>query len=100
MERIALIKREFNVDVTYYKLRQYYLKHGVKWRNTQMVYRNHLVKREGLDQERIQYIKSILKFIINDEPYVYLDEMAIHSFLTKNKAWSLADTPVMCPIES
>ena len=42
----------------------------------------------------------MLEFIIRDEPYVYFDEMALHSFLTKNKAWSFSDTPVLIPINS
>ena len=39
LERVALVRREFNVHVSYYKLRLFYMKNGVKWRSTQMVYR-------------------------------------------------------------
>ena len=83
LERVALIQKEFNVKVSYYKLRVFYLKHGVKWRSTQKVYRTHLIMREGLEQQRVQYIKEILPVIMSEQPYVYFDEMALHSFLTR-----------------
>ena len=38
---------------------------GVKWRNTQLVYRSHLIKKNGLDVERVEFIKRILKVIMS-----------------------------------
>ena len=37
---------------------------------------------------------------MNNEPYLYFDEMAIHSFLYSRKAWSYMDEPVQCPVNS
>ena len=100
LERVALIEKEFDVKVTFYKLRIFYLKHGVKFRNTQMVYRNHLVNKIGLDRERYHFIRSILEPIMRGEPYVYMDEMSLNSFMTKKKAWSLEETPVVTAVNS
>ena len=38
-ERMEIIHQEYGVKVSYFKLRHFYLKNGVKFRNTQMVYR-------------------------------------------------------------
>ena len=65
-----------------------------------MVYRNHLNTKKEKDIERVDYIKKILDFIMSDEPYVYFDQMALHSFMYKNKAWSFSDTPVEVPVNS
>ena len=37
---------------------------------------------------------------MNDEPYVYFDEMAIHSFVFLQKAWSFASDPITVPVNS
>ena len=99
-ERVALIKLNYDFDITVYKLRKLYMVNGVKWRNTQLVYRSHLIKRNGLDVERVQFIKRILGFIIADEPYGFFDEMALNSFLTMKKSWSYEAEPVVCPVNS
>ena len=65
-ERVALIKFHYNYDITVYKLRKLYMVNGIKWRNTQLVYRSHLIKRNGLDVERVEFIKRILGFIMSD----------------------------------
>ena len=65
-----------------------------------MVYRSNLVKRDELDVQRVEFVKFMLEFIIRDEPYVYFDEMAMHSFVYKTKAWSYASEPVLVPINS
>ena len=65
-----------------------------------MVYRNHLVNKIGLDRERYHFIRSILGPIMRGEPYVYMDEMSLNSFMTKKKAWSLEETPVVSAVNS
>ena len=97
---MELVHQEFGVKVSYYKLRTFYLKNGVRFRNTQMVYRNHLVQRHGLEKQRTDFIKEILNFIMLYQPYVYFDEMAVHSFMYKDKAWSFAETPITVPVNS
>ena len=37
---------------------------------------------------------------MNGEPYCYFDEMSVHSFMTKDKAWSLRDQPIVVPVNS
>ena len=37
---------------------------------------------------------------MNDEPYGFFDEMALHSFLTFKKAWAYSDTAVVSPVNS
>ena len=64
-ERVALIKLHYNYKITVYKLRKLYMMNGVKWRNTQLVYRSHLIKRNGLDVERVEFIKRILQVIMS-----------------------------------
>ena len=100
MERVELIRQQFNVNVTYYKLRMFYLKNGVKFRNTQMVYRNHLTTKKEKDIERIDFIKRMLSFIMDNQPYIYFDEMALNSFMYKSKAWSFSDAPIEVPVNS
>ena len=65
-----------------------------------MVYRNHMTQLKEREVERVQYIKRILNFIMRDEPYIFFDQMALHSFMYKNKAWSFNDTPIMVPVNS
>ena len=65
-----------------------------------MVYRNHLTTKKERDIKRLEFIKTILTFIMRGEPYIYFDQMALHSFMTKNKAWSLNDTPIEVPVNS
>ena len=40
-DRRHLISQRYGQDISYNKLRNFYLQHGIEWRNTQMVYRSH-----------------------------------------------------------
>ena len=84
--------------MTKYQLQKLYRDNGVKWRNTQTVYRQHYVRRHQLDYERVLFIQQILRVIIRGEPHGYFDEMALHGFLTIKRAWSYEETPVCCPM--
>ena len=63
-----------------------------------MVYRQHLVARDELEPKRVAFIKEILHVIMNDLPYCYFDEMALHSFMYHKKSWSYKDELVEVPI--
>ena len=97
-ERVTLIKQDFNLDLSVFKLRKLYLSAGIKCRATQMVYRQHLLRRTELDVARWKFAKRFLEVVMNDEPFGFFDEMALHSFLTFKKAWAYSDFPVETPV--
>ena len=65
-----------------------------------MVYRSHWQQRHELEYERFKFVREILDFIIADEPYVFFDEMSVHSFMHTKKAWSYRDQPVVAVVNS
>ena len=66
------MKRDFGVDMTVYRLRKLYMKNGVKCRNTQMVYRNHYLRRHELEVDRWKFVKRLLQVEMSGEPYGYI----------------------------
>ena len=65
-----------------------------------MVYRSQHLRRHELDYDRYNFVKRLMSAILAGEPFGYFDEMALHSFLTYKKAWSYADSAVVCPVNS
>ena len=41
-----------------------------------------------------------MQFIVKDEPYVFFDEMSVHSFMYTKKAWSYRDQPIVAVVNS
>ena len=73
---------DVSVDLSVWKLRKLYLSNGIKFRPTQMVYRQHMLKRTELDIDRWRFAKRLMEVVMNDdEPYGFFEEMALHSFL-------------------
>ena len=48
--------------------------------------------------ERWRFTKRLLEVVMNDQPFGFFDEMALHSFLTWRKAWSYSDVPIETPV--
>ena len=55
-QRVAQIREDFNLELSVYKLRRLYMSNGIKCRNTQMVYRQHYLRRTELDVQRWRFI--------------------------------------------
>ena len=72
-ERVSVINRDYNVDMTVWKLRKLYIENGIKPRSTQMVYRSQWIRRHELDAARFQFVKGLLQAILDAEPFAYFD---------------------------
>ena len=46
-----------------------------------MVYRNQLLKRSELDEKRVEFVRELVALHMSEEPYMYLDESALHGFM-------------------
>ena len=65
-QRVALIKQDYDLDLSVWKLRKLYLTNGIKCRPTQMVYRQHMLKRTELDIDRWRFAKRLMEVVMND----------------------------------
>ena len=61
-----MIKQDYNLDLSVWKLRKLYLANGIKPRPTQMVYRQHLRQRTELDVDRWRFTKRFMEVVMND----------------------------------
>ena len=71
-ERQFLCSRQFNYRITYYALRKFYWDHGVKYKNTEWLYRTAQRNAKNLNEKRKAFAPVLARVIDQGKGPVYI----------------------------
>ena len=77
-------------------LRHTLKKLGFRWRKSQ-ANRSLLMERTDIVAARIQFLRNIKKYRVNDRPIIYTDETFVHSTYTVSKSWQSSEVSLQAP---
>lgn len=80
-ERVVLIKARFGVAISRRTLASYYQHHGVRYRNTKMVYSQNLARKDELDAKRMEFCKKLGTIVCQRRDLIYMDESSTNGFM-------------------
>ena len=63
-----------------------------------MCYRQHFIRKEELDDERIEFTKKLASQHMVGRGMVYFDEASVNTFDYKRRGYSKPNEPVFVPI--
>ena len=100
-KRALLVKQLYDVKISYSTLRKFYRAHDIKYRKTQIVYRNSLKNRDQRDEERREFAELLAQIMYKKHPIIYCDETSFAAEACRvEKTWSSADDPIEVQINN
>ena len=76
VKRIEVIRRKWRVDVSYWRLRQFYAQHKIKWRRAYYTMKAATKDQEFLMNWRKEFAVKLKAIKEAQEPLIYFDEVS------------------------
>jgi hypothetical protein len=91
-QRVELILKKYKVKISAHKLRLFYRRNNMRYRQTAMKPYPHHRSPEQLEQERMEWALMITDYIANDYPIIYMDESAFNIEMRQSRVWHSRDS--------
>ena len=89
--RCAILRQHYNIDIEWWALRNFYVKHKIGLYATNYVYQQSL---NANSNELRRFAVEIGDLVDKEKPVVYFDESSFNMWMRKNKTWMHPDEPI------
>ena len=94
-QRCIQLDIDTGVQITQSTLRNFYLKHNIKYRCVSFTYQQALKKAKG---PILDFSLALARMVIADKPIVYFDESSFNMWMRGNRNWTPHDKPIKWPL--
>ena len=93
-ERVIKVSQQLGFRVTYSRLRDAYIRLGIRYTKQQYRYKIKDERRVALVQERLNYAVRLAELVCSKAPIIYFDETSFSNYLRPFKTWQRPKDPI------